>query len=145
MKKSLFIFMALLTSLMGNAQQSWDFTTTNTNDVSALKAATTEWTYTESSDRYENINAIDGFLTAGNAVLQTTQGLKFKAAEKKIRIDVNKRVQLAGKNIEITIPNLKKGQTVTISFASTGNTAALHPQTKTPHRQVAVLLLPTAM
>ena len=123
MKKSIFIFMALLTSLMGNAQQSWDFTTTNTNDVTALKAATTEWTYTESSDRYENINAIDGFLTAGNAVLQTTQGLKFKAAEKKIRIDVNKRVQLAGKNIEITIPNLKKGQTVTISFASTGNTA----------------------
>ena len=67
MKKTIFIFMALLTSLMGNAQQSWDFTTTNTNDVSALKAATTEWTYTESSDRYENINAIDGFLTAGNA------------------------------------------------------------------------------
>lgn len=122
MKKTIFIFMALLTSLMGNAQQSWDFTATNANDVTALKAATTEWTYTEASDRYENINAIDGALTAGNAVLQTTQGLKFKGAEKKIRIDVNKRVQLAGKNVEITIQNLKKGQTVTISFASTGNT-----------------------
>ena len=105
-----------------NAQQSWDFTVTNANDVTALKKATTEWTYTESSDRYENINAINGALTAGDAVLLTTQGLKFKAAEKKIRIDVNKRVQLAGKNVEITIPNLKKGQTVTISFASTGNT-----------------------
>ena len=118
MKKTIFIFMALLTSLMGNAQQSWDFTVTNTNDVTALKAATTEWSYTEASDRYENIKAIDGVLTAGNAVLQTTQGLKFKYAEKKLRIDVNKRVQLAGKNIEITIPSLKKGQTVNISFAS---------------------------
>ena len=114
--------MALLTSLMCNAQQSWDFTATNANDITALKAATTEWSYTESIDRYENIKPINGFLTAGGTILQTTQGLKFKSAEKKLRIDVNKRVQLAGKNIEITIPSLKKGQTVTISFASTGNT-----------------------
>ena len=122
MKKTIFILMALLTSLMCNAQQSWDFTATNANDITALKAATTEWSYTESIDRYENIKPINGFLTAGGTVLQTTQGLKFKSAEKKLRIDVNKRVQLAGKNIEITIPSLKKGQTVTISFASTGNT-----------------------
>lgn len=115
--------MALLTSLMCNAQQSWDFTVTNANDVVALEAATTEWRYTEASDRYENLKPIDGALTAGGTILQTTQGLKFKSAEKKLRIDVNKRVQLAGKNIEITIPSLKKGQTVTISFASTGTTA----------------------
>ncbi|MBO4564977.1 MAG: hypothetical protein J5720_06060 [Bacteroidaceae bacterium] len=123
MKKTIFIFMALLTSLMCNAQQSWDFTVTNANDVVALEAATTEWRYTEASDRYENLKPIDGALTAGGTILQTTQGLKFKSAEKKLRIDVNKRVQLAGKNIEITIPSLKKGQTVTISFASTGTTA----------------------
>ena len=123
MKKTIFTFLALLSSLMGNAQQSWDFTSTNSADVTALSAATTEWTYTESSKRYENINAIDGALKAGETELLTTKGLLFKAAAKKLRIDVDKRVQLAGKNVEVTIPNLKKGQQVTISFASTGTTA----------------------
>lgn len=42
---------------------------------------------------------------------------------KKLRIDNAKRLQLAGKNVTVTIPSLTKGQTVTIVFASTGDNA----------------------
>ena len=132
MKKTLlslsFVLYTLLYSVSVEAQQKWDFTQTPANDVEALKAATNEWTYTESSDRFENINAISGLLYAGNTELQLTKGLSFEAGAKKIRIDVNKRVQLAGKNITVTVPQLKKGQKITISFASTGNTACTFDQ-----------------
>lgn len=123
MKKILFSIIALLGVLNANAQTKWDFTQTPESDVAALSAATTEWTYTEKSNRYESKNAINGPLKAGNVELQLTKGLKFEAAEKKIRIDVNNLVQLAGKNIPVTTPALKKGQKVTIVFASTGDNA----------------------
>jgi pectate lyase len=123
MKKILFMLLALATTMLAGAQQKWDFTVSNEDDVAALKAATSEWSYTEASDRYESKTAIDGYLTAGGQELNIAKGLKFKAAEKKIRIDVAKRIQLAGKNVVITIPSLKKGQEVTIVFASTGTTA----------------------
>lgn len=105
------------------AQQQWDFSQTIDADVAALKAAPNEWTYTESSNRYENVNAISGQLMAGETVLQLTRGLTFEAAANKLRIDIGKRIQLAGKNVTVTTPVLKKGQQVTITFASTGNTA----------------------
>ena len=123
MKKILFSIIALLGVLNASAQTRWDFAQTPESDVTALSAATTEWSYTESSNRYESINAIDGPLTAGGQELQLAKGLLFTAAAKKIRIDVNNRLQLAGKNITVTTPALKKGQNVTIVFASTGNTA----------------------
>ena len=123
MKKILFSIIALLGVLHANAQTKWDFTQTPESDVTALKAAPTEWSYTESGNRFESINAINGPLKAGNVELQLTKGLSFDAPEKKIHIDVNNRVQLAGKNVTVTIPALKKSQTVTIVFASTGNTA----------------------
>ena len=123
MKKILFSIIALLGVLNASAQTKWDFTQTPESDVTALTAATTEWTYTESSNRFESINAINGPLKAGNVELQLTKGLIFDAPAKKIRIDVNNRVQLAGKNVTVTTPALTKGQTVTIVFASTGNTA----------------------
>ena len=126
MKKISFIFtmMALLLGLgTGVKAQTWDFTQSNADDVAALKAATSEWTYTESSDRYENKVAINGVVKAGSRVLALTEGLQVNAAEKKLRIDNAKRLQLAGKNVTVTIPSLTKGQTVTIVFASTGDNA----------------------
>ena len=101
-------------------QMKWDFTQTPESDVTALNAATNEWSYDESKNRFENIGAIDGPLMAGRTSLQLTHDLQFVAGEKKIRIDVNSRLQLAGKNISLTTPTLKKGQQVTIIFASTG-------------------------
>ena len=109
--------------LNASAQTKWDFTQTPEADVAALTAATAEWSYTESSNRFESINAISGPLKAGNVELQLTKGLSFDAPAKKIRIDVNNRIQLAGRNVTVTTPALKKGQKVTIVFASTGNTA----------------------
>ena len=123
MKKMILSLLTMLSAILVNAQQNWDFTTTAAADVAALGADTENWSYVEASNRYESKVAFDGFLTAGGNALETTQGLKFKAAAKKIRIDVNKRVQLAGKNIPVIIPGLKKGQKITISFASTGDTA----------------------
>ena len=123
MKKILFSIIALLGVLNVSAQTKWDFTQTPESDVAALMAATTEWSYTESSNRFESINAINGPLKAGNVELLLTKGLSFDAPAKKIRIDVDNRVQLAGKNVTVTTPALKKGQNVTIIFASTGNTA----------------------
>ncbi len=118
--------MTLLVLMLGLGMnvkaQTWDFTTTPDADVTLLKAATTEWTYTETSDRYESKKAISGAITAGGKELTMTKGLTVDAAEKKIRIDVNNRLQLAGKNIPLTTPALKKGQVVKIVFASTGAT-----------------------
>lgn len=122
--KKIYLFLIAMMSVLGaSAQQTWDFTATSDADVAALKAATSDWTYTESSNRFENVKAISGKLMAGNTEIQLTKGLTFTAAEKKLRIDVNNRVQLAGKNVSVTILNLKKGQTVTVSCASTGNNA----------------------
>lgn len=116
--------MLMCCALNMNAQEkTWDFTSTPESDVTALAAATTEWTYTETNNRYESKNAINGAIKAGNAELEMTKGLTVEAAEKKIRIDVNNRLQLAGKNIPLTTPSLKKGQVVTIVCASTGTTA----------------------
>ena len=122
MKKIMLTMVALMLSIMTNAQKTWDFTQMSDADSTALRAAAAEWTYTESSNRFENVNAISGALTANGAELAISKGLTFEAPEKKIRIDVNKRIQLAGKKVALTIPALKKGQKVTITFASTGNT-----------------------
>ena len=109
--------------MLVQGQQTWDFTVALPDaDVTALNGDNTNWSYTESSNRYQNLTAIDGELVAGGQELQLTKGLKFIAAVGKLRIDAGKRVQLAGKNVVITIPGLKKGQTITVSCASTGDT-----------------------
>ena len=123
MKKLFLTLIALMGITCAQAQQTWDFTTISDNDVNLLKAATSEWSYTEASDRYETKMAVDGPLTASGVELDFTKGLKFQAAEKKLRIDVAKRLQLAGKKIPIIISGLKKGQQVKVVFASTGTTA----------------------
>ena len=123
MKKIYLILFALM-SVLGMSAQTWDFTAAmGDGDIAALKAATTEWTFDEAKDRYENKQTISGQVTAGGTVLELTKGLQFNAAAQKLRLDNAKRVQLAGKNITVTIPNLKKGQKVTVVCVSTGDNA----------------------
>lgn len=123
MKRFILSLLVVIACLFAKAQQTWDFTVALPDaDVTALNGDNTNWSYTESSNRYQNLTAIDGELVAGGQELQLTKGLKFTAAVGKLRIDAGKRVQLAGKNVVITIPGLKKGQTVTVSCASTGDT-----------------------
>lgn len=125
MKKIIFCIIVLLGVTTANAQQTWDFSQTSEADVAALEAASSEWKYTEESNRYENLKEVNGAVTAGGTELQLTKGLKVSgAAAGKLRIDVNNRIQFAGKKITLTTPSLKKGQNVTITFVSTGNTAA---------------------
>ena len=127
MMKRLTSILALLAMMMGlstsvKAQQTWDFTQTPESDIRFLNAASSEWNLTTGEfNRYESINAISGAITAGGTELTMTQGLTVEAGAKKIRIDVNKRLQLAGSKIPLTTPSLKKGQVVTIVFASTGD------------------------
>ena len=126
MKKTILSLTAICLSLFAVsafAQTKWDFTQTIGSDIAALKDATNEWSYTEASDRFENISAINGPLMAGGQELTLTQGLRFEANANKLRIDVGKRVQLAGKDVIVTLPALQKGQTLTVTFASTGNAA----------------------
>ena len=123
MKRFLLSIFAVLACILVQGQQTWDFAVALSDaDVTALNGDNTNWSYTESSNRYQNLTALDGELVAGGQELQLTKGLKFIAAVGKLRIDAGKRVQLAGKNVVITIPGLKKGQTVTVSCASTGDT-----------------------
>ena len=124
MKKILFTLVALISMMAANAQQTWDFTHTPEADSTALAAATSEWTATTSGtiNRFESKNAIEGAIKAGGKELSMTKGITISgAAEKKLRIDVNARLQLAGSKITVTTPTLTKGQVVTIVFASTGD------------------------
>ena len=82
-RKTLLLSLFCLVGMMSaSAQQTWNFTQTPEADVTALKAATTEWTYTEASDRYENNNAISGAIKAGGslAVGTTVQRRKGKSS-----------------------------------------------------------------
>lgn len=131
MKKTLITLLALVGMMSASAQQTWDFTHTPDADSTALAAAKSEWTATTSGtiNRFESINAIEGAITAGGQELTMTKGLTISgAAAKKIRIDVNNRLQLAGKNITVSTPALQKGQVVTIEFASTGDNAVTFDQ-----------------
>ena len=98
MKKALFTLVALISMMAIHAQQKWDFTVTPDADSTALAKASSEWTATKSGtiNRFESINAIDGAIKAGGKELTMTKGLTVSgAAAKKIRIDVNNRLQLA--------------------------------------------------
>ena len=124
MKKTFLILAALIGMLSANAQQTWDFTQTSDADSTALAGATSEWTYEATNSRFTNKNAIDGAVTASGVELQLAKGLTINgAAAGKLKIDINKRLQLGGKNIALTTPTLRRGQQVTITFASTGSTA----------------------
>jgi pectate lyase len=123
MKKILFSIIALLATMSATAQQKWDFSQKIEADSIALISATSEWTYTAENSRFESVKAINGAITARGTELTLTKGLTVNAKEKKLRIDYGKRVQLAGSKIPLTTPALRKGQKVTIIFASTGNTA----------------------
>lgn len=124
MRKIALACILMMTCIALQAQTKWDFTTTSESDVAHLAADTDNWSYTADKDRYESKKAIEGAIKAEGVELDLAKGLSISGADaKKIRIDVNKRLQLAGKNISVIIPGLKKGQVVTVVCASTGENA----------------------
>ncbi len=120
--KKLFTFLAaFLVTLCVGAQtdlskgKTWNFEVTSDTDWSNLTADTENWTINSTNDRATNKKAFtDAPVMANGVELEATEGLLVSGAEGKIRIDKNKRLNMNGKDLSITIPGLKKGQVVTV-------------------------------
>lgn len=124
-----------MAQLKTNSARHWDFTRTSALDVAALAAdaAKTEgakWTYSEENKWYSNATTIKGTLIANGNEIAMTAGLNFSGTgENAVAVDgfhirPNQDIQMGGDNQVLTIPGLKKGQTVTIKFASADNAVA---------------------
>lgn len=126
MKKIITLFTLIFLALNVQAQ-SWNFKSLSSADETLLKSDATLWKLTDATKgRYSYQQAINsGALTAGGQNLNIADGLLFTAPEAdKIRIDKNKEIQLNGNNIDVIIPNMKKGQKITVSFASSSSKTA---------------------
>lgn len=120
LKTLLTLFALLLFPGGAWADASWNFTSTPSTDVSALKADVAGWTYETKNNRYANKLAVaDAQLAANGQTLTMTAGLYFTATTAgNIRVDVNKRLGLNGSDIVVRIPNLTAGATVKVNFGS---------------------------
>ena len=117
MKKIFFLLIALICAIGANADTAWDFTSVNDADYSAMANDPDNWKKNAEVDRYGNAKALqDASLMAGNAELDFAKGILFTVTKADgIRIDrANRRLGLNGSGITVTIPNLKKGQTIKI-------------------------------
>ena len=117
MKKIFFSLIALICAIGANADTAWDFTSVNDADYSAMANDPDNWKKDAEVDRYGNAKALqNASLMAGNAELDFAKGILFTVTKADgIRIDrANRRLGLNGSEITVTIPNLKKGQTIRI-------------------------------
>ena len=101
--------------------RNWNLASIPDADITALKAATSLWTYNEDTKTYTSATAFNNTLKGGDGgttELSYTADLIFSAASGNIHI-VNKGtdncIRFTG---VLTIPNLKAGQTVTIELKS---------------------------
>ncbi len=114
-----------LIELKDSTARTWDFTRLSVTDANALKDDETNWTYDEVNARYTNNAAISGAVRADGIELSITGGLQFSAVDlNNFHIRPNVDVQMGGTDQVLTIPDLKKGQEVTIRFASASNETA---------------------
>lgn len=101
--------------------QKWDFINMQTT-VDQFAADQTNWTVDASNAELFTYQpaTTKSALNLGSEELADTKDLRFTAAAKKIRIEVGKRLNLNGASIVITIPNLTKGQKLTV-YAKSSN------------------------
>ena len=127
MKKILSLISLLMLFFLGVQAQTtktWDFTQAMSEADVANLTADENWSYTESSKRYENKAEVSGELKVNGKVLEWTKGISFGTfAKGKLRLDNQKRLCLNGKGLSFTITT-KKGAKLTIESqtASSGNT-----------------------
>ena len=107
--------------------KEWDFTEAmSAADIANLKADGTNWTWTESTDRYANNAEIaaGATITANGNTLEKLEGLTFaKFGSDRLRLNNGDYMQMNGSDFYFTIPNLKVGDKVAITYlsASTSN------------------------
>ncbi len=126
MKKTLFGIVLMSLMALTATAQTWDFTTAlSAGDLANLQADTKNWSDANGDQtRFSNLTETSGELKANGQIIEWTKGLQFGTyAKDKLRLDPGVRIALNGKNLSVTIPGLKKGQTVTV-VCKTGNTSA---------------------
>ena len=117
MKRIILSLIALLGIFGAKADTTWDFTSVSDADYTAIANDAANWTKDSEVDRYGNAKALtNSQLIAGNTELAYAKGILFTITKADgIRVDrANKRLGLNGSGFTVTIPNLKKGQTVKI-------------------------------
>ena len=129
MKKFSFLFLFMLSSMMGIAQ-SWNFMTASDDDITLLNSDATNWYHDTSSsnNRYHLITAQETApLKAGDTELEYAKGLLFtvtanSATNGNLRVDIkSKRLWVAG-SCSIVIPNVEAGKEIKV-IAKTSSTS----------------------
>ena len=132
MKKQviLTILAMMLANLGLTAQTTWDFTTVSTSDQNLLSADNTNWSKDSNNRFCNNVTFSNAALMANGSELDWAKGLLFTCSgTDQLRIDPPKKRGWIGGSTIITIPNLKKGQTVSFNYMSskTGEARGVTP------------------
>ena len=131
MKKLSFLFLFMLTSMMGIAQ-SWNFMTASDDDIALMSGDQTNWYHesTSSNNRYHLITGQEAApLTAGGTELEYAKGLQFTvtantATSGNLRVDIkNKRLWVAG-SCTMVIPNVEAGKEIKVIAKTSSNGTA---------------------
>jgi hypothetical protein len=131
MKKLSFLFLFMLTSMMGIAQ-SWNFMTASDDDIALMSGDQTNWYHesTSSNNRYHLITGQEAApLTAGGTELEYAKGLQFTvtantATSGNLRVDIkNKRLWVAG-SCTMVIPNVEAGKEIKVIAKTSSNSTA---------------------
>ena len=122
---ALFVIFSLI-SLTSQAQATWDFTAVGSTDQTNLNSDA-NWKWDADKKRWCYTKALSvAPLMANGMALEFARGLLFSCnenADGNIRIG-DSRMWLSGSSSTLTIPGLKKGQTVKVTYKTSSNSAA---------------------
>lgn len=109
--------------------RQWDFTTWSSATLANLAADTENWDlYNSTANRYYNLTAMSGTLTANSVTISETDGLEFGSiAASKLRINANaspSSLQFNGSKLSFTVPDCEVGDVVAVTFTTASNGTA---------------------
>lgn len=104
------------------AARSWNFGKWSKTTLTNLAASGSGWTSDTNGYKLSSSMSSEGNLTANGAIIGETKGLVFYGKASNLLINTNTcRIRFASDTEYLKIPNLKSGQTVVISAASTNS------------------------
>ena len=125
---NIFTLLVLMLGMGMNVNaQTWDFASVDAADQENLNADTQNWTYESSNQRWLQQSVLNNEALKANGVeLQFTKGMTFTTdAADQIRVDMKKRsLTLNNKKAQLVIPNVKKGQVLTVVCQSSNSSTA---------------------